>query len=191
MNGYEQCKFRFVMSLFGVVVLLSGCGGGGGGDERAACDPVDVAGDPDIMGAPTFTPVTITSGDTVTLNVPVDADTAYVSVNLYSMDRSNYAGGVEHTIFSPGAQTLSLDIATLLSAPAGDYFPLINVCTDYYSCVSAPASTGVAVAYATDSLTSPGPEYMRLKYFDGTSVAETGQTCLPVPYVVIEEPFPR
>lgn len=174
-----------IVSLLGSVVLLTACASGSGSGSSTSCEPVENAGEPDILGAPTFASDTVTRGDTVSVNIPIDADTAYVSVNLFSADRSNYGGGGEHYVSTAGEQMITVSITTSLGTPLDDYFPLINVCTDFGSCTGSSGSTGIAVAYTTDALSSPGPDYARTKYYDGTDVSESSQSCMAVPYVAI------
>ena len=192
------------------LLSLAACGGGGGsatpsggastgggtttGGGSAAC--VDVPGEPDIMGPITFTPATINpvpflpTPATAAINIPVDADTAYVGVVLsnptdYPLAVGAYdnSSGVDFfVVATQSVQTLHIPvIVTATTATAGDIYPQITLCSvDINACKQIGGSGGVAVSYATIK-TPTGFVFTRFKNFAGGSaiIPTTAQLANP------------
>lgn len=166
------------------LLSLTACGGGGSsapatgggatGGGSTAC--TDVSGEPDIMGQITFTPSTTTAGQTVMMNIPIDAETAYVGVTFLNATSTaggssvNGTGGVIVPVTSTGAQTLQVPVITSPTAPADSYFPSIVICSgELGACDSTDGSAGTAVTYATVPLSESG-FLSRFKNFENGSV---------------------
>ncbi len=150
------------------LLSLTACGGGGGsgasvpgtgstggGTTATAC--TDIPGEPDILGQISFSSATGTAGDTVMLNLPVDAETQYVLVwlrNATLPPGGGFIGGqtnpLVYAVPSPGVQTLSLPIE-ITSTVKTNYSADITLCTvDPAQCQSPNAGTtlGVATVYS-------------------------------------------
>lgn len=151
---------------------VPGIGSSGGGST--AC--VDVSGEPDIMGAISFTPATADSTvsvTTVTMHIPVDADTQYVGVVLNSPDFLTSGGAITTgvdgfvAVATPGVQTLDIPVDVSSISPAtGNIYPSITLCTtDINTCKQRAGFGGVAVSYATIK-TSSGFVLTRFKNFE-------------------------
>lgn len=176
-----------------VLSILTACGSSSSSTPSASVGAVsctDIAGEPDIMGQITYTQATATAGDTVTMHIPVDADTVFVGAELAGIGSGGIPNGGHSeptlasgtgyvTIASPGvAQTVDVPMTIATGSGAGSYVPVINLCTaDLGSCTKIGGSPGVAVNYAFSSLAAP---LFRFKYFASGSVISPSATNLPV-----------
>ncbi len=187
------------------LLSLTACGGGGSSSPAAgggltAC--ADIPGEPDILGQITFTPATTTAGQTVMMNIPIDAETAYVGVTLANASFSaggastNGSGGVIVPVTSTGAQTLQVPVIISPSAPADSYFPSINICSgEIGACEGVSGSAGTAVTYATVPL--PGFDSLsRFKNFENGNVitptlaqiTSPSASCVAKPVLIVTAP---
>lgn len=178
--------------IFLAAAYLTACGGGGGGGSSAGpagpCVVADVPGVPNLMGEPFFSPTSVPPGGSVDVNIPIDSDTGFITVTLLTAHRSPAALPVNHPVSLIGDQTAVVTV-TVNSGAADDlYFPQLNLCTDFGSCVGSPSSTGKGVAYTTDDLTLPGPNYIGFTYADSGTIPPdppVEETCLEVPYLSV------
>jgi len=82
------------------------------------------------MGAITYTPSTVKVGDTVTMRIPVDAETAYVGAVLAGSTVVGSSGSIMYvTVPSLGEQTIDVSMTIIPGSEAGSYAPVINLCT--------------------------------------------------------------
>jgi len=135
---------RIVLSLSMILILASisnckkdpsgpGTTGGGGSIDYTGNDGVA-----EITAAPTVSPTSISAGGSVTVKVPVDSDTGYISVGFY--DLAGYAPAAfpscTSSITAGTATTVTLTCATSVSATSGDYAVEVVVAPssgDYFS----------------------------------------------------------
>jgi hypothetical protein len=201
----EIAKIRKLL-LFGLSItalsVLTACGGGGSSSSSSgggsSCS--DISGEPDVLGAITFTPAAAHAGDTVMINIPVDAETAYVGVTLANASYTgggasiNGSGGVIVTVPSPAVQTLQIPVTGSPLAPADSYFPSISLCSvEIGACEETDGSGGVAVTYA--SVPQPGFDNLsRFKFFANGStitptidqIAHPADSCVAKPSLIID-----
>ncbi len=190
------------------MLSLAACGGGGsgtpatGGSTGGPTACADIPGEPDILGQVTFTPSTTTAGQTVMMNIPIDAETVYVGVTLANASFSaggastNGSGGVIVPVTSTGAQTLQVPVIISPLAPADSYFPSINICSgEIGACEGASSSAGTAITYTTVPL--PGFDSLsRFKNFENGSaitptpaqIASPSASCVAKPVLTVTAP---
>ncbi len=153
------------------MISLTACSGGGSsapatGGGTTAC--TDIAGEPDIMGAITYTPATAKPGDTVIMHVPVDAETASVTAVLTGFSGGTAVGvgtAPDTTVASSAVQTVDIPVTVSPISAAGDYFIVINICSvGINACNKVPGAPGVAINYASNPVVKDVP-LTRFKYF--------------------------
>ena len=195
---YLSNKNTAYVSVMAVMLLgLSACGGGstpaattgGGTTSGGATACIDIPGEPDIMGQITYTLSTAKVGDTVTIRIPIDAETAYVGAELGGINSSTVVGGSSPTLASGtgyvtvpslGVQTIDVSMTIPLGSGPGSYAPVINLCTaDLGACKEIGGSGGVAVNYAFNPIALSAP-LQRFKYFSGGSKIDPSFGNLPV-----------
>lgn len=124
------------------------------------CTAYDIPGEPDILDDITLSSSTVSAGNNLTVNVPVDADTGYVIVALFDTSDGSL-GGLGTTTLSTSilvpVQTVPVTVPTSTvfgSAVVGhQYEPSVSVCTDSSSCnfIFTPSGSGMTVHYSYDS----------------------------------------
>jgi uncharacterized delta-60 repeat protein len=136
---------------------------------------IDVAGQPDVVGALIVYSSAVSPGDSVAVSVPIDADTHFVRAVLYtgSITSPSFHGEARLAITEAAEQTLTLHVPATASV-AADYFVGIAVCADEEACNST--GTGSAVAYG---VTSTADTYLTRYIFHGSPAGSTTSTCLP------------
>ncbi len=174
------------------MLSLAACGGGGsstpapgtgstgGGTTAAAC--TDIAGEPDIMGAITYTPATAKPGDTVIMHVPVDAETAAVTASLSGLSGGTVVGvgtAPDTAVSTAGAQTVDVPVTISSVSGAGDYFVVINICSaGINACNKVGSAPGVAIDYASNPVIKDVP-LTRFKYFANGAKIDPSASNLP------------
>ena len=186
-------KFTTLFSL----TVLAACGGGGGSDSNPSpggnsCVPTagsNVAGEPDITGAVTLTPSTVAKGATVASSIPIEAATRSVNAVLRTEVGGSIAGSANYTVTTVAAQTVSVPVATMASAPAGTYRALINLCSGYDPSADCSSTTATGTLISYGELANTSTTFARwVSVKDGVinnSGAST-ETCLPIPQVVVQ-----
>ncbi len=154
-------------------------GGGGAAGAGGGCSNAETSGEPDLTAVPTLSANTASAGSVVTVSVPVDAETGYISVNLSNADPStpSIAGGMN--MATSGSETVDVNVTLLGTAAAGTYFPIINLCESEQACLVDQ----VGIAYTRG--TSVSEPYNRVSY-SGTTTADPTQTCYSIPTLTVQ-----
>ena len=159
----------------------SGNGGTSSGSGSASC--TDIAGEPDIMGAITYTPATAKPGDTVIMHVPVDAETAVITATLAGFSGGSVVGvatAPDTVVSTSKAQTIDVSITIPTLSGAGDYYLTMNICSSgINACNKVTNSPGVAVNFASNPVVKNVP-LTQFKYFANGSEIKPSVTNLPV-----------
>ena len=175
-------RFQVYVAL-GASLLLAACGDSGGGG--GSCTLMDVSGEPDLTGPPQFSVTSATKNDVVTLSVPIDADTAYISVWMVSsLEQSNiFLYKVLEEAVTPGEQIWQANI-NLSNYQASNYFADIEVCNNLNGC--SGTNTGIGVSYSYDLTLSTSSNYSRRIYWNNGSVNNSAQNaCFSISYLTV------
>ena len=136
-----------IFSVFCVALLLAGCGGGGGGGGGGGCCVIGTDtsfpftnddGIPELREFPNFSPLIVSRGSSVTVDVHVDTDTTEVQVDLGMYDSVliqtflTIDSGVRSV--TPGAVN-GITILVPFSEPTGTYVARIATCLDDFCVV--------------------------------------------------------
>jgi hypothetical protein len=159
--------------------IPNGGTGGVGVAGTIGCSAKEHPGQPDLTSSPSISDATASPGSTVTVSVPVDAETGYVSVNLSNANPSTPGLAGATNVATPGSETVSVVISVLGIAEPGTYFPIVNLCSSEQACLVDL----VGVSY-TRAATVSEP-YNRVEYA-GTDVTGTSPTCFGIPTLDIQ-----
>lgn len=172
-------------------LLIASCGGD---NESASCSTIiSRSGEPDMLGAPSFSANSVTAGDPVTVTIPVDDEATYINLNMMSSFLQPVINVEPVTMEAvtpiPGSsQNLQYVIDTTGYAP-GLYFPAVDLCIEPNSCFPTTMTTGVGVGYSNTSFTDPAPNYMRQKFWDQVEVNGAFEdACIKIPFIQINSP---
>jgi uncharacterized delta-60 repeat protein len=141
------------LSILVLTALLNACGGSSGPPTTtSSCAPADIPGEPDVLGQPTINASKASPGDTVDVSIPIDADTGYVIVQLYSgtISSTTRVSDVHLTIANPQTQTISMKLP-VNATTADNYHVGIGVCSDAATCDGSGTGTGTAVYYGIET----------------------------------------
>lgn len=115
-------------------------------DADDLCEaPASTIGEPDITASPTFSAGPYAAGDTITVSVPVDADTQTVVVDFAVTGTINTLNSAGYTDVvaaggTVGAQTVDVDVMLPADTVTGSYYPVILLCTgDVTTCATTTA----------------------------------------------------
>lgn len=172
-----------VYGVLGASLLLAACSDSSG--EGGSCTLMDVNGEPDLTGPPQFSATSATTNDVVRLSVPIDADTAYISVWMVSsIESSNiYLYKVLEEAVTPGAQTWQADI-NLSAYSLGRYFADIEVCNNLNGC--SGTNTGIGASYSYDLTALNTSNYARRIFWNNGAVNNSAQdACFSIPYLTV------
>jgi len=152
-----------------------GGGGGAGGSAGTTCVVEDIPGEPDLLGQAATYATAVSPGDTVTVTVPVDADTRHLRALLFSgsVTAPRLAGEAWLNIATPATQAVTLNVPVTATV-AGDYHVGVVACSDEEACASRGAGVGVAYGALTEGDTS----LTRYVFYDGAIASASETTCL-------------
>jgi hypothetical protein len=126
-------------------VMLAACSGDDADDLCEA--PASTTGEPDITASPTFSAGPYTDASTITVTVPVDADTQTVVVDFADLVTNTKLGNASHFDLgaSGTAQPVNVDVVLTGAATGTTYYPIIMLCS------GGPATCTSAIGYIDDS----------------------------------------
>jgi hypothetical protein len=177
----ERCEAE-LLACAGVEALDAGAADGGSTvDAQADCDG---AGKPELTGPITGLAASYSAGDPIDIRVPVDQDTARVTVGIYEVGSMLYLGGNAKDVAPSSTASLSL-FAGVKEGKKGTFYLSVELCST--SVCTPPV---VRNTYQRADRTAPrmaGESYVQTREnVGGPGAAQTCPSSIPVQSFSIE-----
>lgn len=164
-------------------LVLVACGGGGGGGVSEVAPPTctmnDIAGEPDILGQPTVYANAVSPGDTLTMSIPVDADTRLIYATLQNGSLTSPGSIVALTglsIATLSNQTVTLNIPLPTAVATGNYSIALSL-----SATVAPVLTDRTIY----NINLNGDNNVSRQFTTRTAVSAPTTTCIKAARVAV------